>query len=130
MRGASPPMACSAMLRHMQGMLASKACVKASACTQPAQAVQNYASNAAPHEENHIKSWREGQHLGRIHIDRPKALNAMSAGKQDCSKLAACVCLHIVALEGLIGMLWKLQDVMPDTPCRCLQTWCKHSTMP
>jgi len=100
MRGASLPVACSAMLLHMQRMLASKACVKALACTQSAQAVQNYASNAAPHEENHIKSWREGQHLGRIHIDRPKALNAMSAGKQDRSNSACKACCLCVLTHG------------------------------
>jgi len=40
-----------------------------------------YSSNAEPVVEHHIKSWKDGSGLGRIAIDRPKALNAMTAGK-------------------------------------------------
>ena len=65
----------------MQRLLVFRARVQAPACAQSTLAMRKYATNADPHEQNHIKSWRDGQHLGRIHIDRPKALNAMSAGQ-------------------------------------------------
>ena len=71
----------SRMLRTMHRMLAYRARLQVSMSTSNYTAVRKYASDASPHEENHIKSWKHGQHLGRIHIDRPKALNAMSAGK-------------------------------------------------
>ena len=76
------------MLRKMQRFLGFRARVQASACVQSAQAVRRYATHAEPYEENHIKSWKDGQHLGRIHIDRPKALNAMSAGEHTLHKRA------------------------------------------
>ena len=71
------------MIRHMQRLLVFRARVQAPICAQSTLAVRKYATDAEPHEENHIKSWREGKHLGRIHIDRPKALNAMSAGQHN-----------------------------------------------
>lgn len=69
------------MLRSVQRMLTSRVRLQGYAYTQSVQATRKYSSNAAPFEESHIKSWKEGQHLGRILIDRPKALNAMSAGE-------------------------------------------------
>ena len=77
------------MISKMQRFLAFRCRIHASACVQSAQAVRRYATNAEPCEENHIKSWRDGQHLGRIHIDRPKALNAMSAGEHTIHKQAS-----------------------------------------
>ena len=89
------------MLRSMQRMLTSRVRLQVHAYTQSVHATRKYSSNAAPFEENHIKSWKEGQHLGRILIDRPKALNAMSAGESLHVQGQCISCCRILTLASL-----------------------------